>query len=286
MQDMTLAVRGEEDTYLARDGRRMFERRWLPEGAPKAAVAIVHGYAEHSGRYAHVGERLASAGYAVHALDLRGHGLSDGERALVGSFREYLDDLAGFLVRVRAKDDVPVVLLGHSMGGRIVALAMVTDRPAVAGVILSGPALDTRGGQQLGAPVFKLIGRWFPRLGLVALGADKVSRDADVVRRYVEDPLVYHGRMKAGLIAAAIRAGERIERDDQTIAVPILIQHGTSDGLTSPEGSARLHARVSSRDKTLKLYDGLYHEIYNEPERDRVLDDVVAWLDARFAVAR
>ena len=280
----TPSVRAEEDTYAARDGRRMFERRWLPAGGAKAVIALVHGYAEHSGRYSYVGERLARAGYAVHALDLRGHGLSDGERAFVASFREYLDDVAEFVVRVRAHgDDAPLVLLGHSMGGLIASLAMVTDRPAVAAVVLSGPALDAGGGQRFLPSVVALFARWFPRLGLVRLPADKVSRDTDVVRRYETDPLVYHGRMKAGLLAAAIRAGERITRDDESIAVPLLIQHGSEDALASPEGSARLYARVASLDKTLKMYDGLYHEVYHEPERDGVLDDLIAWLDARFA---
>jgi alpha-beta hydrolase superfamily lysophospholipase len=279
------AARGEENTYVDGDGRRTFERRWLPAGETKAAVAIIHGYAEHSGRYAWMGERLARAGYAVHALDLRGHGLSDGERALVASFREYLDDVAEFLTRVRARAaDAPVVLLGHSMGGRIVTLALVTDRPAIAAVVLSGPALDAGGGQRVLAPIFALLGRWFPRLSVVSLPADKVSRDGDIVRRYETDPLIYHGRMKAGLLAAAVRAGQRISRDDQSIAVPMLIQHGGGDQLASPEGSARLHARVASVDKTLKLYDGLYHEIYNEPERDRVLDDLIDWLDERFGL--
>ena len=278
---MQTAARTEEHTFSAADGIRLFERSWLPEGAPKAALAIVHGYAEHSGRYAYAGEALAARGYAVHALDLRGHGRSDGTRAFVRSFDEYLTDLRAFLDRVRTGyPGTPIFLLGHSMGGTVVALAAVVDHPAVDGILLSGP-VTARSAPRIFERLISVSARVAPKLPLTKLSASAVSRDPEVVRLYDEDPLVYRGRMRVGLLAAMLRAARRVDSGIATMSLPALFMHGTADQLTSPEGSRDLYERAASSDKTLKLYDGLYHEILNEPERDEVIADITAWLDAR-----
>jgi alpha-beta hydrolase superfamily lysophospholipase len=278
---MTTAVH-EQNTFDAADGRRLFEQHWLPADAPRAHVAIVHGYAEHSGRYAHVGEALAARGYAVHALDLRGHGRSEGDRAFVRSFDEYLDDVRSFLARVRGRaGGRPVFLLGHSMGGTIVTLELAVDHPPLAGALLSAGVLTSSGQPRIVRAIIGLLGRLLPRLPLVKLNAARVSRDAEVVRRYEEDPLVYHGRVRAGLAAAMGRAVRRIERDAHSIALPILIMHGTEDLLASPDGSRAVFDAISSHDKTLTMYEGLHHEILNEPEQDQVIADIAAWMDAR-----
>jgi alpha-beta hydrolase superfamily lysophospholipase len=278
---MQTTVRTEDDTFTTADGVRLFERRWLPKGAPKAALAIVHGYAEHSGRYAYVGEAIAARGYAVHAVDLRGHGRSEGPRAFVRSFDAYLADLRAFLDRVRATTPgAAVFLLGHSMGGTIVALAAVADRPAVEGILLSGP-VTVRNAPRLFERVINVIARVAPMLPLTKLSAGAVSRDPEVVRRYDEDPLVYRGRMRVGLLAAMLRAARRVDSGIAKMSLPVLFMHGTADQLTTPEGSRDLYERAASSDKTLKLYDGLYHEILNEPERDEVIADIAAWLAAR-----
>jgi len=284
---MTTAAVHEHNTFDAADGRRLFEQNWLPASPIRAHLAIVHGYAEHSGRYSHVGEALAARGYAVHALDLRGHGRSDGDRALVRSFDEYLDDVRALLARVReAAGGHPVFLLGHSMGGTIVTLELTVDRPHLAGALLSGGVLTSAGTPRIVRAIFGLLGRIFPRLPLIKLNATSVSRDPEVVRRYEEDPLVYHGRVKAGLVAAMGRAVRRIERDSKSIALPILIMSGTEDLLASPDGSRQLFDAVVSSDKTLKLYDGLHHEILNEPEQDQVIADIADWMDSRSVPSR
>ncbi|MBF6601225.1 MAG: lysophospholipase [Dehalococcoidia bacterium] len=278
---MPETVRSEEDAFTSDDGLRIFTRTWLPAAAPKAAVAVVHGYAEHSGRYASVGEALAARGYAVHALDLRGHGRSDGPRALVRSFERYLADLRLFLDRVRAGNGGrPLFLLGHSMGGTIVALASVAGRPPVEGILLSGPA-TAHNAPRVFERLLDVIARIAPRLPLTKLSAGGVSRDPEVVRRYEADPLVYHGRIRAALLASMLRAARRIDDGIAGMTLPALFMHGTGDALTSPDGSRDLYERAGSADKTLKLYDGLYHEILNEPERDAVITDIVEWLDAR-----
>jgi alpha-beta hydrolase superfamily lysophospholipase len=279
---MTITSVQEQDTFSAADGRLLFEQHWLPAATARAHVAIVHGYAEHSGRYAHVGEALAARGYAVHALDLRGHGRSEGDRAIVRSFNEYLTDVRAFLTRVRARaGGRRTFLLGHSMGGTIVALELAVDQPAIAGAMLSGGVLPSSGAPRIVRAILALVGRLFPKLPLVKLNAAHVSRDPEVVRRYEEDPLVYRGRIRAGMIAAMGRAVQRIDRDARTITLPMLIMHGTEDLLAAPEGSQRLFDAISSSDKTLKMYEGLHHEILNEPEQEQVIADTAAWLDAR-----
>jgi alpha-beta hydrolase superfamily lysophospholipase len=261
---------------------KSFERRWLPLDAPRATVILVHGYAEHTGRYDHVGAWLAERGYAVRGFDLRGHGLSDGPRALVRSFNEFLEDLREYLPRVTAEHvGTPIFLLGHSMGGGLTALWLAVDQPRVAGAMLSGPVAFSRGAVNPLGALFGWLGRIAPALPITSLDASAVSRDPGVVRRYEGDPLVYHGRVKAGLAAAMMRAARRTDRDAARIDVPLLLMHGGDDKLTSPDGSRRLHERVGSVDRTLRIYDGLYHEILNEPEREQVLEDIRTWLNAR-----
>lgn len=270
-----------EGTFAGADGLTLFERAWLPEGEARGVVVIIHGYAEHSGRYQHVGEALAARGYAVETLDLRGHGRSMGGRAAVTTFGRFLADLRRFLSRVRARHPgKPLFLLGHSMGGTIVTLFAVVDQPAVRGIVLSGPGLVGRGGSwRITAPIFSTLGAIFPNLPLSQLKATTVSRDPAVVEAYDTDPLVYRGKMRAGMLRAFIRALKRIQADMDAISVPLLLLHGTADELTNPDGSSELYERARSTDKTLKLYNGLAHEVLNEPEKGQIIAEVIAWLD-------
>jgi alpha-beta hydrolase superfamily lysophospholipase len=280
MQMASAAVSKREGWFEGAGGVRLFERAWLPDDGAKARIVLVHGYAEHTGRYDYAGRSMASRGYAVHAFDLRGHGRSQGDRVLVRSFDAYLNDLDIFLAHMRAGDaPAPVFLLGHSMGGAIVALHAIERAPDIRGVVLSGPAIADRSG--VAAWVMSAIGRVLPRLPLLKLDATAVSRDPEVVRRYDEDPLVYRGRVKAGLLTAMLDAGRRVVRAAPSIDAPLLIVHGHEDRLAPVAVSETLFGAVSSADQTLNVYDGLYHEVFNEPERDDVLADVIRWLDAR-----
>lgn len=279
-----LPVRHEEDAFTTPDGLRLLERRWMPHGKARAHVVVVHGYAEHSGRYAHAAERLARHGYGVHALDLRGHGRSDGPVALVRSFGEFLGDVRLFMRRIGERHaGETTFILGHSMGGAIAALYTIVDRPRVAGLVLSGPALGAARNPGIVTRAMLLAGRIAPRLPTVRLDASAVSRDPGVVLRYRNDPLVYTGRVRAGFVAAMIRAARHIDERVHHVSLPLLIMHGTEDKLASHRHSREFHDRAASSDKTLRLYDGLYHEIFNEPERDEVLADMIAWLDERSA---
>jgi alpha-beta hydrolase superfamily lysophospholipase len=237
---------------------------------PKAAVALVHGLAEHSGRYGHVMARLEASGYDVHAVDLRGHGRSAGFPGMVTGLEDWVDDVGAVVEQARsAAGDRPVFLLGHSLGALISATFVARNPDALDGLVLSGIAV--------------LAGT-----GLLAAMSDPdapgipstaVSRDPEVVRAYLDDPLVFHDRVPAEANAAALAAAIEVNQTATLITVPVLMVHGGADAIADVEGARDLFAQLGSEDKELIVYDGLYHEVMNEPEQERVLDDVVAWFD-------
>lgn len=267
------------------DGLRLCEKAWLPDGEARGAVVLVHGIFEHSGRYDEVAGELNRQGFAFHSMDLRGHGKSDGERAWVEVFDEFLADLDLLLDRVRRQHPgKPLFLMGHSMGGAVVTLYTILRRPDISGLILSAPAILVGGGvfpflRRLAGVVSAL----FPRLKIVRMGSRRLSRDPEVIQGFRNDPLVFQGKFPVRIGAEVLRACRRIGQRMDEIALPLLILHGTGDVVTDPDGSRRLYDCSTSPDKTLKLYDGLYHDLFHEPEKGQILADVLAWLDARVA---
>ncbi len=271
-----------EGMFEATDGFQLFERWWVPEGETKAVVVIVHGLAEHSGRYAHVAQRLNENGYAVYTFDLRLHGRSGGAKAFAKSFDDYLADLDVFLAKVREREpQKPLFVLGHSMGGAITTLHTITRKPDIRGLMLSAAALKM--GDDISPILIGLsgiIGSIFPKLPTVKLDSGAISRDPEVIRSYDTDPLNYRGGTPARTGAEIVRATRMIGERMEEIAVPLLIMHGTRDRLANIEGSKELNERARSADKTLKLYEGLYHEILNEPEKDEVMADIIEWMNS------
>ena len=271
-----------EDRIRGVGGEQLYVRHWAPEGTPRAVVLIVHGLGEHSGRYGHVAARLTDAGYVVWAYDHRGHGRSTGTRAHVDRYHDFLDDLE--LVRrhvVAQHPDLPLVLLGHSMGGNIALAYALDEQDHLAGLVLSGPAValpDSVPGALVG--VSKVVARVAPTARVLALDATQVSRDPAVVAAYQADPLVHHGKMTAGLGVALLTSMSSFPDRVADLRVPTLVMHGTDDGLADVAGSRMLEAKAGSDDLTVTYYEGLAHEIFNEPEQDEVLDAVVAWIDA------
>lgn len=246
-------------------------------------MVLVHGICEHGGRYAPVAERLCRQGYALYAMDLRGHGHSDGERLLIAAFDDYLDDLDTLLQRIAAEQPGrPLFLLGHSMGGAVVTRFVLRRRPPISGLILSAAALRIAGNV---FPVLRKLARLFsrlwPRLRLVRLGSRMLSRDPQVVAEFRSDPLVFQGNFPVRTGAEILDAAQDIQGQMEAIDVPLLILHGTGDYVTDPRGSWDLYARSRSSDKTLRLYQGLYHDLLHEPEWEQIADEILAWLDPR-----
>jgi alpha-beta hydrolase superfamily lysophospholipase len=268
-------------------GRRIFWRSWTPDDAPaRAVVVLIHGLGEHSGRYDHVVARLLGEGYAVHTLDHRGHGRSDGPRAFIEDMDNAVADVDTLVDRaVAAQPGVPVFMLGHSMGGLISLRYALAHQDRLAGLILSAALAQL---DAVPKPL-ELVGRALsviaPRAPLIGIDPALVSRDHAVVQAYRSDPLVHHGKVPARTAAQLAEVVGRFPSTVGAITVPTLILYGTADGLCPPAGSVMLGERIGAADKTVNAYDGLFHEILNEPERETVLDDIVGWLATRAGAA-
>ena len=263
-------------------GRRIFWHSWAPARTARGVIVLVHGAGEHSGRYEHVVARLVDEGYAVHASDHRGHGRSDGPRAFIEDMDDVVADVDSLVDRaVRSQPAVPLFMLGHSMGGLIALRYALIHQQRLSGLILSAALAAI---ESVPKPL-ELVGRALsvvaPRTPLIAIDATLVSRDAAVVEAYISDPLVHHGKLPARTAAQLADAVESLPATVGAITVPALILYGTADGLAPPAGSVMLGERIGAADKAVTAYEGLLHEILNEPERDAVLADIVAWLGAR-----
>ena len=272
-----------ERTFAGHGGIPIVYDVWRPAGEPRAVVVLAHGYGEHARRYDHVAQRFGEAGLATYALDHRGHGRAGGKRVRVRHMTEFVSDF-GELVQIARQEnpDRKVIVLGHSMGGGIVFAYGVQHAAAYDLMVLSGPAIAAHTGvSKAKAIVGKAIGSIFPSLPIEAIDADAVSRDPEVVAAYKADPLVYRGKVPAGIGKALLVVGEKMHVLAPGITAPLLVVHGEEDRLVSAEGSRRLVEHVGSRDVELKVYPRLYHEVFNEPERDRVLDDVTEWISTR-----
>jgi acylglycerol lipase len=267
-------------------GARLFEQWWRPKDAPvRGALVVVHGLKDHSSRYGELAERLVGEGIAVYAFDLRGHGHSSGVRVGIDSFDDYLLDLDAVVARVQAREPKqPLFLFGHSMGGAIVTLWVITRSPTLAGLVTSGAALDVNVSWVKVAGT-KLVALFDPSAGVFNLDPDKFSRDPQVVAAGKSDPLVYQDGAPAKTAKELLGAIGTIQERMGEVRVPLLILHGGADEVTDPQGSRDLYARAGSEDKTLKVYPGLVHDLVHEPEKAQVIGDVAAWIDAR-ATAR
>jgi alpha-beta hydrolase superfamily lysophospholipase len=270
-----------EKTFTSEKDATIYYQSWKPDGAPRSVLVVVHGLAEHSGRYERFARHFVEHGFAVFALDHPGHGRSSGTPGHVGRFSEYLASLDQLRSKIAEEmPGLPRVLLGHSLGGLISTSYLLQNQDAFLGCILSGPAIKAN--VEPAAFQMKLIrflSRALPRTGALRLDSRGVSRDPEEVKRYVEDPLVYNGKLSARLVAELFDEMQHVQSEAARITLPLLILHGGADPMASPDGSRFLDERVASRNKTLEIYPGLYHEIFNEPEREQIFDDILRWLD-------
>lgn len=266
----------------ARGVELFWQGRLPPDGIePTGVLLICHGLGEHSGRYCNVVDAVTPDGWAVYALDLRGHGRSGGRRAHLDSYDDWLADLDTFRRHVVARHPgLPVFLLGHSMGGQI-ALAYALDHQAdLAGLVLSAPALASNAVPKAAVPVLTLLSKVVPTLRPAGIDGTKISKDPAVVAAYQADPLVYQGNPTLGLSARLFAQFGVLPERARGLTLPLLLQHGTADVLTEPSGTRQLESTSGSPDQTVRWYEGLWHEIYNEPEREGPLTDLREWLAA------
>lgn len=257
---------------------------WSPS-RPRGAVVLVHGLAEHSGRYRPLVERLVGMGLAVHALDHRGHGRSAGARAQIGHFAWLVADVLARVDEARTRHPgQPIFLLGHSMGGAV-ALACALERPAgIDGLVLSAPAIGASPDvPRLQVALARVLSRLWPGAGVLRLDARLVSRDPAVVAAYESDPGVYRGAVPARTAVELLEAMASFPGRVAHLALPTLVLHGTADGLVPIGDVEPVWRCFGTTDLTIYRYEGLYHEVFNEPERERVYDDVLSWLGARLA---
>ncbi|MDP5071723.1 MAG: lysophospholipase [Congregibacter sp.] len=277
----TAGLDAQELTLDSGNVSGVFYRRWdVP--APRAVALIVHGLGEHSGRYQHVAEALAARKIASFAPDHPGHGRSPGHRCFINKFADYDGALDVLREKIGAEyPGVPCFIIGHSMGGLIAANYLLTRQSQFAGAAFSGAAFEVPvppSGMAL--LINKILASIVPKLGALQLDASEVSRDAEVVRRYQEDPLVHSGKISARLLVELFAAMDHLQERRGDITLPVLVMHGEGDVMAAVSGSQHFFDNVGSADKTLRLYPGLYHEIFNEPEQAQVLGELGDWLDA------
>jgi len=263
---------------------QLYAQAWLPEREPRAVVVVSHGLAEHGGRYAPLAARLVGRGYGVYVLDHRGHGRSSGSRANIDRFSYLVSDFGAFVGRAqREHPDAATFVLGHSMGGAVALACALRSHSGPKGLVLSAPALAP--GQavpSLKATVLRLLSKFSPNTGALTLPAAAVSRDPAVVRAYEADPLVYRGAVPARTLVELLDAMAAFPDAAPKLKVPVFVQHGTADSLVPLAATRPVYERLGApKLRTVRTYDRLYHEVYNEPERERVLDDLEAWLESQ-----
>jgi acylglycerol lipase len=272
----------DEGSFVGSGGLNIFTRSWHPaEGTPRAVVVIVPGFNSHSGHYLWVGEQFAAHGLAVHSLDLRGRGQSDGERFYVDKIEDYTDDVATLVTKAKSyHPGLPIFLLGHSAGGVISCVYTLEHQAEIDGLICESFA------HELPAPDFVLavlkgLSHIVPHAPAFKLNNADFSRDPKVVEALNNDPLIADEAQPSQTAAVMVRADERLKKEFSQLTLPVFILHGMLDKATKPSGSQHFYDKAGSTDKTLKLYEGHYHDLLNDIDKEVVLADIQQWIDAR-----
>ena len=281
-------MKHQEGKVTGPRGQQMYWQSWTTDdsvdrGQCRGAVIIVHGLAEHSNRYAHVASYLVENGYAVFALDHLGHGKSDGERCFVKTFADYIEPLHELVLRVKQNySGKPVHMLGHSLGGLITNIYLLQHQNELMSAVLSSPLVMIRGGASaMQSLIMKCISFFSPQTGVFQLDAGQVCSDPKVVEEYINDPLVYSGKVTARLMTEIGAAMARVVQQAREITLPMLVVQGGKDVMVDPEGARFMHNNIGSSKKKLIFVDESFHEVLNEPKfQRRAMADIVEWLNS------
>lgn len=270
-----------ESSFEGVGGLNIFTRAWRPEGTPRGIIVIVHGFNSHSGQYLWAAEQFAANGLAVYALDLRGRGRSEGERYYVKKIEDFTDDVATFVKMAKSENPgLPVFLLGHSAGGVVSCVYTLDHQSEIDGLICESFAYELPV-PDLVLSFLKGLSYITPHTHVFSLNNKDFSRDSAVVESMNNDPLIKGESQPAQTAAVMVRADARLKEEFPTITLPLLILHGTEDKATKPSGSQHFYEQAGSGDKTLKLYEGHYHDLLNDIDKEVVMANIQSWIDAR-----
>jgi len=270
-----------ESSFKGVGGLNIFTRSWRPEGKARGVVVMVHGFNSHSGYYSWVAEQFVANGLAAYALDLRGRGKSEGERYYVEKFEDFVNDVHTFVRIAKSEQpNLPAFLLGHSAGGVVSCVYVLEHQKELSGFICEDFAHEVPA-PDFALAVFKGLSHIAPHAHSFSLKNEDFSRDPKLVEAMNNDPLIAHESQPVETMAEMVRADERLKKEFPLITLPILIMHGSADKVTKPSGSRRFYEMASSTDKTLKIYDGHYHDLLNDIGKEEVLADILNWLKAR-----
>jgi alpha-beta hydrolase superfamily lysophospholipase len=273
-----------ETSYTAHDDKKLYLQAWMVD-SPIASMLLVHGLGEHSNRYLHLVEKLNETNISVFSFDGRGHGKSvEGKPdAYFDSYQDYLKDIDALFGKVKSYvPGVPAFLYGHSMGGGLVAAYVLDFKPEAAGVILSSPAIkEAEGTSKLLMAIGGIMSKYFPSFKVLKLDASKISRIPAEVEKYLNDPLVYTEPIPARTANELLLMMRNIQERAGEFNLPLLLIHGSADGLTNPKGSEMLAEKAKSKDKTLKIIPSGYHELINDSDREEVLELICQWIKNR-----
>src|SRR6478735_10015519 len=279
----------QQDAFVLRtgDGVTLQGERWTAAGRPKASLVLSHGYAEHMGRYGHVLRPLAINRFAIYLADHRGHGKSEGERALIRRFDQYVDDLDLVVNRARQEQvGKPCYLLGHSMGGLIALRYALAHPEKIDALVLSAPAIKpVQDASMLQEASLRLIARVAPGMPVVPSREGVLSSDPAVEERAKKDPLFYNGKTKAKQAVEIVDAGREVLKRASQLKMPLMILQGSDDELVDPKGSEQLYKLTNHRpgvDTSMVVWPGMKHELLNELDGEQVLGVIIAWLNGHY----
>ncbi len=269
-----------EMQWTTNDALKLYAQKWEPESTTRGTICLVHGLGEHSSRYRHWAEKLTAAGYTMLAYDLRGHGKSDGKRGHSPSFDHHADDINILVEKGRALDsEKPLFIYGHSLGGLLVLFFLIQRQPELNGAIVTSPGLQTMASSQKAkVAAAKILGSLAPGTCIAnGLELDGLSCNPAVIKAYLNDPLV-HNQISLGMGKDMFAAAEYVYENASSIAIPLLLMHGSDDRITYLSGTEKI-AKTVSCECAFKVWDGFNHELHNEPEQDEVFNYLRKWLD-------